>query len=97
APPANGVTIAELRRRAEAHGVATSYQDWRGQRVVVSEETLPAILAARGEPPDRAGQPPPAGQTPPAGRAAAGLRPGHEALAQATGPAPHGRARGVAL
>jgi 4-alpha-glucanotransferase len=97
------VTIAELRRRAAAHGVATSYQDWRGQRVEVSEETLAAILAALGEPPDRAGQTPPVGQTPPAGqappagRAAAGLRPGHEALAEATAPAPHGRSWGFAL
>src|ERR1035441_10409881 len=80
APPASGVTIAELRRRAEAHGVATSYQDWRGQRVVVSEETLAAILAALGEPPDRAAQPglaaPSAAARSAAARSAAGERAG---------------------
>jgi 4-alpha-glucanotransferase len=100
------VTIAELRRRAEAHGVATSYQDWRGQRVEVSEETLTAILAALGEQSGQAAQPglagpsaagPSAAARSAAARSAAGLRPGHEALAGATAPAPHGRSWGFAL
>src|SRR3954468_19401655 len=36
-------TLVEL---ADAHGVATRYDDWRGQPVDVSEETLVAVLAA---------------------------------------------------
>jgi 4-alpha-glucanotransferase len=43
------VTSEEIRRRAVAHGIATSYQDWRGRPVEVSEQTLEAILAALGE------------------------------------------------
>ncbi len=43
----------ELRREAEAHGVATSYRDWHGQRAEVGEETLRAVLAAMGETPRR--------------------------------------------
>jgi 4-alpha-glucanotransferase len=43
------VTSERLRREAEAHGVATSYWDWRGRRAEVSEETLRAVLAALGE------------------------------------------------
>ncbi|MGE5135266.1 MAG: 4-alpha-glucanotransferase [Gemmatimonadota bacterium] len=46
---------AELRRRAEARGVATSYRDWQGRHVEVAAETLEAILAALGD-----GFPPPA-------------------------------------
>jgi 4-alpha-glucanotransferase len=115
------VTIAELRRRAAAHGVATSYQDWRGQRVEVSEETLTAILAALGEHSGQAVQPglaapsaaapsaaapsaaapsaaaPSAAVRSAAARTAVNLRPGHEALAGATAPAPHGRSWGFAL
>jgi 4-alpha-glucanotransferase len=37
---------AELIRRAEAHGVAVSYYDWRGRLVEVSDETLAAVLDA---------------------------------------------------
>ncbi len=49
---------AELIRRAQAHGMAASYQDWRGRVVEVSDETLAAVLDALGN-----GQPcPPAGQ-----------------------------------
>ena len=40
---------AELTRRARAHGVAVSYQDWRGRLVEVPDETLAAVLAALGE------------------------------------------------
>src|SRR4051812_35490385 len=36
-------TLVEL---AAAYGVATRYDDWRGQPVDVSEETLVAVLAA---------------------------------------------------
>jgi 4-alpha-glucanotransferase len=37
---------AELIRRAEAHGVAVTYYDWRGRVVEVSDETLAAVLGA---------------------------------------------------
>ena len=40
---------AELTRRAQAHGVAVSYQNWRGRHVKVPDETLDAVLAALGE------------------------------------------------
>src|SRR5712672_3309224 len=39
---------AELTRRAQAHGVAVSYQNWRGRHVEVPDETLDAVLAALG-------------------------------------------------
>jgi 4-alpha-glucanotransferase len=44
---------AELARRAQAHGVAVSYQNWRGRHVEVPDETLAAVLGALGgyEPP----------------------------------------------
>jgi len=38
----------ELIRRAQAHGVAVSYQDWRGRLMEVSDETLAAVLEALG-------------------------------------------------
>jgi 4-alpha-glucanotransferase len=47
------VTSGGLLREAEAHGIATSYRDARGQRAEVSEETLRAVLAAMGETPRR--------------------------------------------
>jgi 4-alpha-glucanotransferase len=47
------VISGELWREAEAHGVATSYRDWHGQRAEVGEETLRAVLAAMGETPRR--------------------------------------------
>jgi 4-alpha-glucanotransferase len=37
---------AELIGRAEAHGVAVSYHNWRGRLVEVSDETLAAVLDA---------------------------------------------------
>ena len=37
---------AELIRRAQAHGVAVSYQNWRGRVVEVTDETLAAVLEA---------------------------------------------------
>ena len=37
---------AELTRRAQAHGVAVSYRDWRGCMVRVADETLAAVLSA---------------------------------------------------
>src|SRR2546421_10231072 len=56
---------AELERRAQAHGVAVSYQNWRGRHVEVPDETLAAVLAALSRPGED--DPP---QTPPAhGRA----------------------------
>jgi 4-alpha-glucanotransferase len=39
---------AELARRAQACGVAVSYQDWRGRQVEVATGTLTAIMAALG-------------------------------------------------
>ena len=48
------VTTDQLRRRAEASGVATSYRDWRDRKVRVADETLVAILDALGR---RAGDP----------------------------------------
>ncbi|MGO8875852.1 MAG: 4-alpha-glucanotransferase [Acidimicrobiales bacterium] len=50
-PPAPG---APLRRLAASRGVAASYDDAFGQRRSVSEETLVAVLAALGEPIERA-------------------------------------------
>jgi 4-alpha-glucanotransferase len=47
------VISGELWRQAEAHGVATSYRDWHGQRAEVGEDTLRAVLAAMGETPRR--------------------------------------------
>ena len=46
---------AELTRRAQAHGVAVSYRNWRGHSVEVPDETLTAVLGALGdgEPPAR--------------------------------------------
>jgi 4-alpha-glucanotransferase len=41
---------AELTRRAQDHGVAVSYQNWRGRHVEVSDETLAAVLGALGDP-----------------------------------------------
>jgi 4-alpha-glucanotransferase len=43
---------AELTRRAQAHGVAVSYRNWRGRLVDVPDETLAAVLGALGD--DRA-------------------------------------------
>jgi 4-alpha-glucanotransferase len=40
---------AELTRRAQAHGVAVSYQNWRGRHVDVPDETLAAVLGALGD------------------------------------------------
>ena len=49
------MTSDETRRRAAAHGVATSYRDWHGRQVEVNQRTLDAILDALGEPPDTPG------------------------------------------
>ncbi|HEX6521889.1 MAG TPA: 4-alpha-glucanotransferase [Streptosporangiaceae bacterium] len=38
----------ELRRRAEARGIAVSYRDWQGRPVEVSDDTLAAVLDALG-------------------------------------------------
>ena len=40
---------AELTRRAQAHGVAISYQNWRDRLVEVPDETLAAVLGALGD------------------------------------------------
>jgi 4-alpha-glucanotransferase len=46
---------SELRRRAQARGVATSYYDWLGQPVDVADDTLAAVLDALGDAGDAAG------------------------------------------
>ena len=58
----------ELTRRALAHGVAVSYQNWQGRLVEVSDETLAAVLDAAEVPelPVDHGDP-----EPPRGRSAA--------------------------
>jgi 4-alpha-glucanotransferase len=43
------VQRADLVRRAQAHGVAASYRDWRGREVEVGSDTLVAILDALGD------------------------------------------------
>jgi 4-alpha-glucanotransferase len=48
---ASPLRASQLRRRAGACGVATSYRDWQGRHVEVSDETLAAILDALGPPP----------------------------------------------
>jgi 4-alpha-glucanotransferase len=40
---------AELTRRARQHGVAVSYQNWRGRLVEVPDDTLAAVLSALGD------------------------------------------------
>jgi len=40
------VSNGELRRRAAELGVSVSYWDWQGHEVVVSDQTLAAIVAA---------------------------------------------------
>ncbi len=40
------MTSEETRRRAAAHGVATSYRDWHGQQVQVADDTLEVIVHA---------------------------------------------------
>ncbi|HET9975623.1 MAG TPA: 4-alpha-glucanotransferase [Streptosporangiaceae bacterium] len=61
---------AELTRRAQAHGVAVWYQNWRGRHVEVPDETLAAVLGALGgyEPPAPSSSMPAAGRAPFPGR-----------------------------
>src|SRR5882724_6791139 len=62
---------AELERRAQVHGVAVSYQNWRGRHVEVPDETLAAVLGALGgyEPPAPSSGTPVSARAPfPAGR-----------------------------
>jgi len=54
------VSTRDLRSRAAAYGVDTSYWDWQGRETVVADETLAAILAAIGDVPEPAS--PPRGQ-----------------------------------
>jgi 4-alpha-glucanotransferase len=46
-----GVRRTDLRRRAAACGVATSYRDWHGRPVEVADSTLAAVLDALGDDP----------------------------------------------
>ncbi len=73
---------AELTRRAQAHGVAVSYQNWRGRLVEVPDETLAAVLSALGD-----------DDEPPAGSRDPGVR----ALAGAVAPVPARRSWGFAV
>jgi len=50
--------LDELRRTAEARGIATSFTDAGGRRYEVSEATLEAVLAAMGPAPEPAAWPP---------------------------------------
>ena len=61
---------AELRHRAAELGVSVSYWDWRGQEVVVPDETLAAIVAVLEDAPpaDGADRPPDAVAPAPAAR-----------------------------
>src|SRR5215469_11780095 len=67
--------IPTLIRQAEAAGVAPEYLDWRGQRVVVSAESLIAILDALGSVPPASAE---AGRSGPDGTVG---RPGSEGAA----------------
>jgi 4-alpha-glucanotransferase len=49
------VSDGELRRRAAELGVSVNYWDWQGHEVIVSDETLQAIVTALGEVPLAAG------------------------------------------
>jgi len=64
------VSNAELRHRAAELGVSVSYWDWRGQEVVVPDETLAAIVAVLEDAPpaDGADRPPDAVAPAPAAR-----------------------------
>ena len=64
------VSNGELRRRAAELGVSVSYWDWHGHEVVVSDETLAAIVAALEDapPPDESFTPPDAVAPSPAQR-----------------------------
>jgi 4-alpha-glucanotransferase len=74
------MTLDQLRRSAEARGVATSFTDATGRHQVVSEDTLRAVLDAMGPAPEpaawppvavtRQGRPSPSGWRPPAGEPA---------------------------
>ena len=50
--------LDELRRTAEARGIATSFTDAAGERHVVAEATLEAVLEAMGPAPAPAAWPP---------------------------------------
>ena len=80
-----------LRREAQAHGVATSYRDWRGRRVDVASQTLRAVLAALAAGP---GEPPGAGRMAPSPSSRA--RPFAAPLGPAA-PAPAGRGWGFTV
>jgi len=80
-----------LRREAQAHGVATSYRDWRGRRVDVASQTLRAVLAALAAVP---GEPPGAGRMAPSPSSRA--RPFAAPLGPAA-PAPAGRGWGFTV
>jgi 4-alpha-glucanotransferase len=68
----------DLRRRAQAHGVAVSYQDWRGRELSVSDETLARVLEALGD----------------SGSATSGSATSDAATATAVAPYPAGRSWG---
>jgi 4-alpha-glucanotransferase len=46
--PAAALPSPELAELATAHGVATDFWDWRGQHVIVTRESIEAVLAALG-------------------------------------------------
>src|SRR5829696_10009580 len=52
------MTLDELRRTAQARGIATSFTDAGGRLYQVSEATLEAVLEAMGPAPERRAWPP---------------------------------------
>src|SRR6187551_2791420 len=46
--PTAALPSPELAELATAHGVATDFWDWRGRHVVVTRESIEAVLAALG-------------------------------------------------
>ena len=60
------VRDVQLARVAEQHGIATTYEDWRGRRVPVGLDTIRHVLAAMGVDPSDPGPGTERGPLPPA-------------------------------
>ena len=95
---------AELVRRAQAHGVAVSYRDWRGRQVEVATGTLEAIMVALGDGPAVPAAGPAAARARAAGATAAGATAAGQVPREMAGddggvaaPVPDGRAWGFTV